>query len=689
MVFINEKLVHTEQGYEIHLYIDPNLEEFSSELGTKHKEQDKNIKVLASTYIKKNFPGLNIVTAKVIIGTTLIATIPLQQNEVNAHEATFNMTYSFFGSTTSVVNAVDQTHGNLDVISPSYFNINSDGSLLISGVDRKFIDEMNNRNIRVVPFLSNHWNRIIGRAALANREQLSTQIANAIKQYGFDGINVDIENVNEQDRDNFTDLVRLLREKVPKDKEVSVAIAANPNHWITGWHGSYDNKELVKYADYLMLMAYDESYQGGPAGPVASISWVEKSIKALVEDEQIDPNKVVLGLPFFGRYWNDSEEIGGYGASGRQVELLISKYNGVVTYDVGAQSPKANFTIKSTNDSTTIAGRTLKPGNYEVWYENNQSIKAKVDLVHKYNLKGTGSWSIGQENPTVWDNFGIWLTSHDSSVPVTDTHELSNPDATIFTDVTKNWAKDEILYVQQKGWFKGKTKTEFAPNDALTREEAAAVIVRVLSLQPLQPFNKSFSDVSTSSWAYEPIEIARQHKVFLGKGDGTFGYNEVLTREQMASILNNILKNGYDFSKTSNPVEFRDVSKKSWSYDAIVSMKQQGIFQGVSATKFNPKGKVSRAQMAKVLTNASFHLMEYKGESPFERILKNNNEGADVTFLQIQLKKLGYYNRDASVVFDSSTDHAVRSFQADHELTVDGIVGPSTIGKLLLLLNWS
>lgn len=99
------------------------------------------------------------------------------------------------------------------------------------------------------------------------------------------------------DRDAYTDLVRLLREKLPADKEVSVAVAANPNGWTKGWHGTYNYKELAKYASYLMIMAYDESYEGGPEGPVASIGFVDRSIQYALK-QGVPADKVVLGVPF-------------------------------------------------------------------------------------------------------------------------------------------------------------------------------------------------------------------------------------------------------------------------------------------------------------------------------------------------------------------------------------------------------
>lgn len=122
---------------------------------------------------------------------------------------------------------------------------------------------MHDQGIRVVPYLSNNWDRELGRAMLRNKEVATTQIAEAIERYNLDGVNVDIENVTDEDQADYTEFVRLLREKIPAHKEVSVAVAANPKGWTEGWHGSYDYKLLAEFSDYLMIMTYDESYVGG------------------------------------------------------------------------------------------------------------------------------------------------------------------------------------------------------------------------------------------------------------------------------------------------------------------------------------------------------------------------------------------------------------------------------------------
>ncbi|MCP8967551.1 peptidoglycan-binding protein [Ectobacillus ponti] len=415
-MFLRHKLVEIAGEYEVVLYLEPFTMELAAELGAG-KEARHSIREAALRYIKDKLPHAKIASVAIMAGSFLVTAFPMQK--ASAHEADFNMSYLFFGGTNTYIQQVDRTKGNLNTVAPSYFNINSDGTLQVGEEwDPRMVTEMHNRGIRVVPFLSNHWDRALGRTALANREQLSGQIADFIVQHNLDGVNVDIENVTEADRDAYTDLVRLLRQKLPAGKEVSVAVAVNPEGWNTGWQGSYDYAGLARYADYLMLMAYDESYQGGPAGSVASYSWVERSIQYAL-GQGVAPEKVVLGLPFFGRYWKEGAVTGGYGMPAHQAEELVRQYGGTAVFDPVTRTPMATITIREGDQLPVVYGRTMTPGTYHIYYENAESIREKIQLVHQYNLKGTGSWSLGGEDVAVWGSYKSWMMTHNNeAVPV-------------------------------------------------------------------------------------------------------------------------------------------------------------------------------------------------------------------------------------------------------------------------------
>lgn len=375
--------------------------------GSKSKDLKKQILEQA----KK----VRIKTVKILVSGVLVATIAFS-SFLSAFAATdrYTMGYLYGGTDIQQVEYVNQAKDALDTVSPSYFDIREDGSLKLNYLSPYFIKSMHDKGIKVVPFLSNHWNRTAGIQALKNMESLTTQLADYIEEYDLDGINVDIENVTHEQRDQYTELVRLLREKIPEEKEVSVAVAANPNNWQTGWHGSYDYAALAQHADHLVIMAYDEHYEGGESGPVASIGFVEKSIQYALSKTTAD--KIVVGIPFYGRVWSlDDNRIVGKGASSKTIQQILEDCESVISYDEASQSVKAEFTVTPSDGKYTVGGDyVLQPGKYVVWFENDQSYQEKLGLIEKYNLKGAGAWSLGQEEPSIWDHYEDWVNGSGS-----------------------------------------------------------------------------------------------------------------------------------------------------------------------------------------------------------------------------------------------------------------------------------
>lgn len=501
----------------------------------------------------------------------------------------FNMSYIYFGNSGSYTSYVDDTKGSLDDILPSYFDLNEDGTLkLTMAVDRKFVNEMHERGVKVTPFLSNHWNRQTGVNALANREQLSSQIVAAITEYNLDGVNVDIENVTESERDSYTDFVRLLRQKLPDSKSVSVAVAPNPQNLTTGWYGSYDYAKLAQYSDYLMFMTYDEHYQGGVAGPVAGYPFVEKSIQAALENVPAD--KLVLGMAFYGRLWMQGASYGGYGISNNAVENLIAQYRGDVVYDSAARSPKATITILESDVKPLVFGRALEAGKYDIWYENEESIKSKLALVGKYDLKGTGSWSLGQETKSTWDYYSLWLNSR------------------YLSDIQNNWARQSILSVLDKGWMIGVSSVQFMPDALVTRAQAAVILVRALGIDTTAASQSrtAFSDIE-NHWARAAIEAARLSGLVAGTGAGRYEPDKALTREQMAVLLDRVLNLSQQAAAA-----FYDVTPESspWSYAAINRIAAADILQGYPDGGFHPKDSISRGQMAALMDRSAPYLSD-------------------------------------------------------------------------------
>ncbi len=520
-------------------------------------------------------------TVKKYICLIIIFTLALNYGlTANAKDYKYNMSYIYYGNADYFAQQVNNTQGSVNEVSPDYFSLDASGNLVITpDTSSSFVQNMHSGGVLVSPYLTNDWGQAKGIAALNNADKLSSDIAAAISQYNLDGINIDIENLTPNERSAYVNFAKLLREKLGSSKIISVAVAANPYGTQSGWAGSYDYAGLAKYCDYLMIMAYDESYYGSAPGPVASISNVEKSIKYALS--VLSKDKIVLGLPFYGRIWSSSGGApNGYGISNSTTESLIKDYNGTVSVDNTSKSACATITVEATDTKPIIAGKALAAGTYKIWYSNEQSIKAELELVTKYDIKGSGSWSLGQEASETWDYYKLWLNG------------------CTFDDIQNNWAKSYILTAYMNDWMNGISPDTFAPDAPMTRAQAAAILVRMLGLTPNINNDTSFDDCK-GSWAEAYIDTARDHNVVSGIGGNLFSPDSPVTREEIALMLNNVL--GY--TNDGSAEAFNDVSKEnnSWSYDAISALSEKSILTGYTDGSFKPGNNVTRAEMTAMI----------------------------------------------------------------------------------------
>src|SRR5690606_32042762 len=142
-----------------------------------------------------------------------------------------------------------------------------------------------------------------------------------------------------------------------------------------------------------------------------------------------------------------------------------------VTFNSHFKSPKATVNITGNE-------KDIPKGTYEIWFENEESILNKLQLIEKYNLKGAGSWSLHQATQNIWNVYNQWSNS-----------------SSIFIDVEEGWAKAPILSITEKGWMIGTRDFYFEPNNPLTRAQAATLLVRVLDLDKNNANSTYFKDV--------------------------------------------------------------------------------------------------------------------------------------------------------------------------------------------------
>ncbi|MEW6173401.1 MAG: stalk domain-containing protein [Bacillota bacterium] len=218
-------------------------------------------------------------------------------------------------------------------------------------------------------------------------------IVQLVKTNGLSGVNMDFENIPPVDRNLYSEFLKRLSDALkPGGYLLTVAVPAKTtNDTQNSWSGAFDYEAIGRTCDYMVLMTYDEHWFGGAPGPIASLSWVAKVIEHAVSCVQ--RQKLLLGIPTYGYDWSSQ---GAKVIRWNEVDRLLNKYGkDKVVWDSASATPYLRY---------REAGL-----DHEVWFENQYSLKPKLDLAKKYDLAGIGIWRLGFENSGFWETLSRYF----------------------------------------------------------------------------------------------------------------------------------------------------------------------------------------------------------------------------------------------------------------------------------------
>lgn len=260
------------------------------------------------------------------------------------------------------------------------------------------------RGLKVLPSITADFNNK-GQATLdyilANpsaRQNLIQNINTMLQSTGADGVIIDFEFISDDSGANLTQFMKELYASLhPQNKLVVQAVNARTS--ATDWNQEYDYKALSETVDYLNIMTYDLSTSS--PGPIAPLSWVKKVLN-FTQSQGVNMNKVLLGIPYYGRDWSPS---GASTYNRTSVSLgaarnLMTKYGATPSRETSADDPVGIPTFSYT-DENKIA--------HTVYYDDIASLDAKLELVNNYNLGGAAAWSLfWVNNDTAKEIFPLW-----------------------------------------------------------------------------------------------------------------------------------------------------------------------------------------------------------------------------------------------------------------------------------------
>lgn len=287
----------------------------------------------------------------------------------------------------------DGTIEGVNVVSPSFYEITASGDIDANiGVDgQNYIEWAHANGYKVWPIVSNSElgdldavSKILER--FETRGYLIENIVSELIEAGVDGVNIDFENMYQEDKENFS---RFLIELAPRLHEAGLTLSVDvtaPDGSET-WSLCYDRNTIGKVADYIIFMGYDQNGQSSTeAGTVAGANWVELNIKKFLGQEGVKSDKLILGIPFYTRLWKEDD--------GTLTSSVVNMRSVTIPEGVGKtwDEETKQFYIEYEKNGAT----------YKMWIEDEESIKAKLDLVNQYDLAGAGFWSKDRELNTVW-----------------------------------------------------------------------------------------------------------------------------------------------------------------------------------------------------------------------------------------------------------------------------------------------
>ena len=289
----------------------------------------------------------------------------------------------------------------MNVVCPTWHHLEEDTLAFSNWYMNEYIDYYNENKIQVWGTFSNSFNPDLTSDVMKDRYSRSDivgKIVDMALENGYKGVNIDFENIYLKDKENLAAFFRELYMRLKKENilmSVDVSVQSNSENWSM----FYDRKTIGRYSDYVVLMAYDErTLPEHGIGSIASLPWVEEGVIGLME--YAPSEKIILGLPFYTRLWETIEMEGStiYDVTSLRLtsaDMFVTENDFEFEYD---EETGQNYGEK-----------TIDNIYYQIWIEDEVSLKNRLELVEKYKLNGVGVWSLNYSKNIMWKFIEIFF----------------------------------------------------------------------------------------------------------------------------------------------------------------------------------------------------------------------------------------------------------------------------------------
>lgn len=333
------------------------------------------------------------------------------------------LTVAFYTSWTdesapSLERHIDQ----VDWVAPTLLALDKGGHLVITedAPLRRIVSNSMHRPL-VVPVIQNAFGGVwdgAGTAALMHdprrRRQLIGEIIAYLDRTHDAGVMYDFENLPSGSLGDLETLVRETNTALDsRGKLVSVTMPIDNPAWSA--------QALAKAADRVVLMAYDEHWQGGQPGPIASDAWFSERLAHALQG--LAPGKAIVALGNYGYDWHDGH-----------ADALTVEEAWLAARDSGTRPV---FDRASGN-----AGFSYDDGGHrhDVWMLDAAASWNQLHALSRLGVANVALWRLGSEDPGFWPTLAHWRSgqgqpnlgpiAQDGNVDVEGQGEILRVDAT-------------------------------------------------------------------------------------------------------------------------------------------------------------------------------------------------------------------------------------------------------------------
>lgn len=304
-----------------------------------------------------------------------------------AESGMLQMGWQYDVSTDEFATRAKKANG-MNIVSPRWYFLTSSGNFT-DATDHSLLTWAHKNGREVWPLVGNRFNRELTHQMLtdsAKRTALVRQLTEYTEKYQLDGLNIDFENIAPADRSYFTAFIAELSTTLhARNKKVSVDV---PPDLKDDWSEPYDFALLARYADYVVLMAYNETWEGkGVAGSNASLPWIEAHVKRMLT--LVPGERLLVALPFYTMRWQE--------ANGKATPEEVTMPDSFKDVQTSGIRPIWDTRLGQYYVTYRKQGKV-----YKIWLEESRSLALKYRTVKELGAAGTAFWYVGAEADEVW-----------------------------------------------------------------------------------------------------------------------------------------------------------------------------------------------------------------------------------------------------------------------------------------------